>query len=242
MADSRATQPQKASDPTSSIIVKAPKAIHDGFTNDEAQNTPPRYRERRNKTSLSDVHLKGLDITQKEPGTQKVDGPTWLRGQKKHRSATPTSFLKGRRCAGTSHSRIEIQDPLEADGRSDDTQREYRTTISRSNWSSRIISDEEDEEFDLLRAPKKKGDRVDVIEQQREAAQQTSDADEPVDLLSTPNNDFEVGRDDMHQNTALQSTTGLGLPGIQLLPKRRLNIDYGEEPLALRPSDREWLR
>lgn len=248
MAVPRIARDEEAAVPEYSISAKAHRHVNDGFTMDE-QNTPPRYRERRTKNTLSEMRLKGLELTHMRPARPKFDGSTWLRGQKRHRSATTPSFRTEKQYASVSQSRMESQDPMEVDNRNHDILPEHSPTLGRTKWDSITISDDGNEEVDLLRISEQDGDDDNNVEQSD--VQLTSDTNKPIDLLVAPDDDDEVSRSTFIQNGGIEPETGVGLQltswtdglsGHQLPSKRMLSFDYGEEPLALRPVSRQWAR
>lgn len=248
---------------------KIEKHISDGFTNDEAKPSPYRKYERRIKNILNETHLGGLDLTQRSTATQKMEGPMWLRGQKRSRVATTASPWGKRQYLGGSQFRIESQDPLEAFNLNTEFDLENTHTTGRSKRrNSEIADEEEDEELDLLTHPEEldqqssQGDAGDdsyflkVAEPRQERLEQyLSDADESVVLLETSEGEDEddltiIPRTDTPEPAVgdLSSKTTFDFWGnndldAQLPPKRTWNmLNRDEDSLALRPDSREWLR
>lgn len=229
--------------PTNDQLFKDVKHIGDGFTSDEAQPSPYRKNERRAKNTLSETHLKGLDLTQKGIATQGMKGPTWLRGQKKPRSATTASLWNKRQYLGSSQHQIESQDPLETVDVEDKLESENFPTRGRSRHRTTHISDDT-EEVGLLMIPKAS---------EEGAEQYIFDADEPVDLLEFPKDEEEadlatIPRTDTPESadTDASSKTHLGSYGNgelggQLPVKRTWDVlDHDGDMMALRPDSRDW--
>lgn len=229
--------------PTNDQPFKDIKHIGDGFTRDEAQPSPHRKNERRTRNTLNETHLKGLDLTQKGIATQEMKGPTWLRGQKKPRTATTASLWNKRQYLGSSQHQIESQDPLETVDVEDELGPEHSPRRGRSRHRSTHISDET-EEVDLLIIPKASVEGVE---------QYISDADEPVMLLEFPKDEEEVElttipRTDTPEpeNNDASSKTRFGSFGEgevdNRLPVKRTwdFLDHDGDMMALRPDSRDW--
>lgn len=200
--------------------VKMNKDKNDGFTNEEARPSPYRKTDRRVKSTLTELNR--LDLTQKGAATQKMDGPTWLRGQKRSNAAKITSLWSNRRYIGPSQFQIESQDPLE----SFDNNSEIKTELGgRRRWERPLsqIADDTDEKTDL--------------------AGYVSDADEPVDLLEFPHEDENEENEDESDEVDLLTIPDTDAPKPdaeyasvgQLPPKRRLGaMNYNGDRLEWR--------
>lgn len=185
--------------PTNDQPFKVDKNVSDGFTNDEAQPSPYRKTERRIKNTLTETHIGGLDLTQTGAATQKMEGPTWLRGQKRSRAATTASLWGKRHYLGSSQFQIEYQDPLEASNIDEEPESENIHNAGRSGSLINEIADDEEAELDLLIHPDEldrqsnqgdAGEDIDILveteNQQERMEQYISDADEHVVLLEVP--------------------------------------------------------
>lgn len=257
-----ADNPFKVTKPTGDSPFKVAKHISDGFTSDEAHPSPHKRRERRTKSTLSEVQPKHLELTQKGAATQKLDGPTWARGQKR---ARPAPIAK-RQYFGSSQFQIESEDPLESF-----EIKEPRTEPGSSrDRSKRLVSqicddDDEPNDFltypdeldehssqadsngnvDILTVPKKLNKRLRRLSSDDEPVDllEVSDGDEELDLLTIPRTDTpEPHMKDASSESRLSPWGGSNSDG--LLPaKRMLNVqDYSRDDLTLRPDSREWLR
>lgn len=190
----------KAIKPTNNQPFMVDKHIGDGFTNDEAKPSPYRKAERRTKNTLTETRLAGLDLTQRGAATQKMEGPTWPRGQKRSRAATTASLWGNRQYLGGSHIQMESQDPLEAFSINEEPDSE---TIYNSGRSKRRISEIVDDDDEAKLGPLTHPDELDDHSNQGDAGDDRgstammehwqdraekyiSDADEPVVLLEFP--------------------------------------------------------
>lgn len=229
--------------PTNDQPFKDVKLIGDGFTSDEAQPSPYRMNERRTKNTLSETHLKGLDLTQKGITAQEMKGPTWLRGQKKPRHAATTSLWNKRQYLGSSQHQIESQDPLETVDVENELESVHFPTRGRSRHRTTHISDET-EEVDLLVMPKAS---------EEGAEQYISDADEPVILLEVPKDEEEVDlatipRTDTPESADYYASSKIRFGSYrdgeldgQLPVKRTWDLlDHDGDMMALRPDSRDW--
>lgn len=195
--------------------VKMCKGRSDGFTNEEARPTAYRRPDRRVKNIATE--LNSLDLTQKGVATQKIEGPTWPRGQKRSKPATTTSLWRQRQALGPSQFQIESQDPLDTS----DDKKELKTELEGSGYSkhsSSQISDTADENLDL--------------------PEHGSETNEPLGLLEFP--DYE----EHEENGAILLTipwtdtpepVGEDALADQLPPKQMLGVlDYGGDRLRWR--------
>lgn len=171
---------RRASQEKENINFKVAKRIGDGFEGDEARPSP--YWKRR-RIANGELHIGHLELTQKGAATQKIQGPTWLRGQKKMRPATNISLWNRRQYFGSSQFQIDSQDPLEPFEANTEPQTEHEVhhdSHKGRRFNQDILDDDVDEVIELLIIP------PDDVE---DGSSQIADEDiDNVDLLGHPGN------------------------------------------------------
>lgn len=204
-----------------SLTLKVSKRISDGFEDSEKHNSP--HKKQRRVNSNNDTRLGSLELTQKGTFTQKLQGSTWRRGQKKTRTATIASLWAGRQYLGNSQIKSGSHDPLDSFEEETEPHSEVQTKSHRQKAPHSNIDElnDADEDVDLLAFPpddiddddigvgmtNRDVDEVDLLvepdELGDEQTQVASDNDEDVDLI-IPNTDTP----EPEQNVALGGRTG----------------------------------
>lgn len=224
----------------------------DGFERDE---TRPGAVEKRRRVDGVELSIGPLELTQKSLATQKVEGPTWMRGQKRPRVATAKSPWRQQ-----SPSAFQFQiDSEEDDGmvQSKQSKSANQATRQRSKrHNCQIVSDDDEPMVSPLpyiltdKHNTRIGADVGMVrtspENSDEFLSYVSDGDESVVLLVAPEDDDDgaalatIPRTDTPDYGADIETEEYG----QLPPKEwMLNVlDSGEDTLALRPDPKEWTR
>lgn len=177
------------------------KTENDGFDDDEKHANPHWKRRRMN----NDTHIGSLELTQKGTLTQRLQGPTWLRTQKKTRTTTFPNRWSHRQYLENSEVHDESQELLESLEYEAETQ--LKTEIKRSletRQASIEESNDADEEVDLLVFPHddvedddtemivQNDSRVAVLDEPNELDEEQAHSateEEEVDLLVTPRTD-----------------------------------------------------
>lgn len=229
-----------------------PKRSSDGFERDEARSGLPG---KKRKIESSELNIGPLELTQKGVATQKMEGPTWLRGQKKPRVSTAASLWSKRQHFGTSEFQIESEDSFEAADKTQ-TSAGQATHVSSKRRINRIMSDGADVPPELPVDPGERDGRSDSAYDDLEVVRSSQtehgnpissncDADEPVDLLVFPfDEEDEAGFTIPRTDTPEPNADTEGELVAQLPPKRWMldRLDDGQDTLALRPNSNAWKR
>lgn len=225
------------------LNLKVLKRTSDGFNSDEKHASPYRKQRRIN----NDMRMGSLELTQKGTFTQKLQGPTWLRGQKKTHTASLANLWSRRKYLGSAQVKTGSEDPL--DSFEEQTVPHAKLDAENGSRKPRQISIEEsndsDEEVDLLVFPPDDVDDDDgenledddelalIVEPDELGGEHHAEAhDEDVGLLVLPRTD------------PLDSDENAGLEGRsknenRLPPKQQWHHQaISANRLALRPDDR----
>lgn len=204
---------------TERFSLKVSKHLSDGFEDNENHIRPhPKQR----RANINDTRMGHLELTQKGTFTQKIQSPTWPRGQKKKtRTTTIASLWARRQYLGDSQIKVESQDPLESFD--DETEPDPRFHAKKRNRGALRLDIEEwndDEEVDLLVFPPddaeksenevidKDDDEVKLLVEPDELGEEqlhVTSEDEEMDLLIIPKTDTP----EPDGNVALTGRTGL---------------------------------
>lgn len=232
------------------LRLKVLKRTSDGFDSDEKHASPYRKQRRIN----NDMRMGSLELTQKGTFTQKLQGPTWLKGQKKPRTASIASLWSRRQYLGNSKVKAGSEDLL--DSFEEQTVPHSKLDTESGRQKKRQISIEEsndaDEEVDLLVFPP---DDVDDDDGEIEEADDDELAllvepdelggehhavahDEDVGLLVIPRTDPP----DSDEIATLDGRSAFWKNENRLPPKQQWHQqDTSVNRLALRPDD-GWLQ
>lgn len=226
-----------------------PKRSNDGFERNEARAGFPVKKRR---VDGSDVNIGPLDTTQKGVTDQKMEGPTWQRGQKKSKPSTTPSLRKRRQFLGTSQFQIESEESPDELGNDHPRTTAQATRIRSKRRISHIIEDDElsADHLHINGEAGEQGEHNDSAFDDAEVARSSSnmeesapyngDADEPLDLLVFP---FDV-EDEADFTIRCTDTLETELAAAQLPPKRWVlnRQDDDQDALALRPNPGAWER
>lgn len=249
-------RPDHCKDGRISDSFKATKRASDGFTREEARPSPFSKKDRKPRNSLAG-RLDPLELTQKGQATQKMDGPTWPRGQKRSRTSTTAGLWNNRHYFGTSQFQVDSQDPVEILEKFDIKEPQQDPVSSRSRKKrlvSEILSEDTGEPVDLLVVSDGERDHEgdsphgfdsgDVVFEpgdvdRQELMMNHHELDGDVDLITISHTDTPGTAPSEKQFSFWEDDTPVG----QLPPKRMLNVpDCNGDPLALRPEPRLWLQ
>lgn len=262
---------------------KQAKKTHssDGFERDEARTV---VLGRRRRMDSMDYNIRSLELTQERAPVKKAEGPTWARGQKKNQVSTVTRPWNKTQHFADSILQIDFEDDVEAiqSNQSNSDVQPPRSLYKRH--MSQLISDDDDVDdgddlmhlavpsvaTDKERKPSGAGIETARTTRAKHSSRfpHTSDADEPVVLLTSPgdNGDEPTYISDGDESVILlirpgESEDAAALATIprtdtpehgedieeavcELPPKEwMLNVlDYERDALALRPDLKEWTR
>lgn len=206
------------------------KRSSDGFERNEARSG---FSGKKRRTDSSDMNIGPLETTQKGLPNQKVEGPTWQRGQKRSKASTTASLGKGRRYFGTSHFRSDAEESPDELGNDQPTSTGQATRIRSKRRISHIS---EDDELSAEYLP------VDVEAGEQGAHNHSAfdDAEEPLDLLVSP---FDMEDESISTIPSTNTPEDEEAPA-QLPPKCWvLNKQQDDlDTLTLRPDPRAWER
>lgn len=177
--------------------LKMSNKTSDGF-NDDEKHAGPRWRQRR--INSSDTRMGSLELTQKGTFTQKLQGPTWPRGQKKSRTSSIASLWSSRQYLGDSQIK-ESHDPLESSEEKKEPCARNETKNGNRKARHRDIEEpnEVDEEIGLLVFPpddvddddgpvaNENDDEVSLLVEPDELGEEAN-----VDFVTIPNTDTMV--------------------------------------------------
>lgn len=241
-------------------VTKA-KRSSDGFERDE---TRPTFLGKKRRVESNNLNIGFLETTQNGIATQKIDGPTWLRGQKKPRVSTETSIWSSRRYLGISKYSNQLHESSEVH----DNQKLKSSDASRARSKRRIsrivINDDQDDDdqeeeeepvillADLGEVDDHNDSAYDDVEVARSPPAEhgkpipdNADADEPLNVLiftfdEEDEANFTIPRTDTPEPGVNADRTSAA----QLPPKCWMldELEDDQDTLALRPSSRAWKR
>ncbi|KAJ4389840.1 hypothetical protein N0V93_007312 [Gnomoniopsis smithogilvyi] len=169
-------------------------ASSDGFEREETRTGV--FGKRRQIDSV-DRSIGSLELTQEKVASQKIEGPTWIRGRRKLRVSTSTSFWSRRQYFSNSIFHVDSEEDDEPDEVAQSKSDGQGTRERFKGRTSHVVSDDDDETM-ALPAPDVSTDGhsthskadVEVVRKSRakrvEDFPYISDADEHVMLLVHP--------------------------------------------------------
>lgn len=166
----------------------------DGFEHEEAR---PSVVGKRRRLDTIDRSIGPLELTQQIVASQKIEGPTWIRGQKKSRIATATSPWRKKQYSSTSQFHIDSEDDNEWIQVKQSKPTDQSTRNRPQRCTSNFVSDDNEDTVarpdpDALTHGINTRSKADVEAVRKVRARRViefphiSDADEPVMLLADP--------------------------------------------------------
>ncbi|CAN8102377.1 unnamed protein product [Discula destructiva] len=232
------------------------KRSSDGFQRGEAYLG---FSGKKRRLDSSDLGIGPLEIAQKGVATEKMAGPTWLRGQKKPRVSTAASLWRRAQHVGTSRCQIEPDKSFEVvDDIQQHTSVERGTRLRSKRRISPILSDEADKSAAIPAhlVPVKTVQNNDSVYDDDEVTWSshrkhmksthfTCDADEPVDLLVFPFDEEGEARSTLPRVNSPKPADKIGQELVAQLPQKiwmLSRLDDNQDALVLRPDSRAWER